>query len=104
VVPVGMAGRNVARLLRRLPLDDPFHHAERSSGITILDLPPIVNHGYGALAAGAADATVLVVRAGVTPLPMVREAIARLEDQPPQGVVFNGPRSALPSWWPTGHV
>lgn len=66
----------------------------------ILDLPPIINHSYSTLAASVADAVVLVVRAGVTPADVVREAIARLEDRPPQGVVFNGPRSSLPTWWP----
>lgn len=99
VVPVGLAGRNVSRLLHRLPHEDPFHTPERAAGITILDLPPIINHGYGAMAAGAADATLLVVRAGVTPLAMVREALARLEDVPPQGIIFNAPHSALPRWW-----
>jgi len=42
------------------------------------------------------------VRAGVTPGNIVQEAIARLEDRPPQGVVFNAPRSSFPFWWP-GH-
>ena len=66
----------------------------------ILDLPPLLNHRYSPLVAGVADAIVLVVRAGVTPIGVVREALALLEDRPPVGVVFNGPRSSLPGWWP----
>lgn len=100
VVTAGASGPDSARLMRQIPELDPFRSSGSIDGIIILDLPPITNHSYAALAASVADAVVLVVRAGVTPYGIVREAIARLEDRPPQGVVFNGPRSALPSWWP----
>lgn len=102
VVTAGAGGSDSARLLRQLPICDPFHGAQAPDGIVILDLPPIINHSYSALAASVADAIVLVVRAGVTPSHVVQEAIARLEDRPPQGVVFNAPRSSFPFWWP-GH-
>jgi Mrp family chromosome partitioning ATPase len=81
-------------------LRDPFHTLHGPDRIVILDLPPLINHSYSPLAASIADAIVLVVRAGVTPIDVVREAIARLEDRPPSGVVFNAPRSSLPTWWP----
>lgn len=102
VVTTGSSGSDSARLLRQLPINDPFHGPHAPDGIVILDLPPIINHSYSALAASVADAIVLVVRAGVTPGNVVQEAIARLEDRPPQGVVFNAPRSSFPFWWP-GH-
>lgn len=104
VVTGGAVGPASARLLRQLPTRDPFHGAGAPDGIIILDLPPVINHSYSALAASVADAIVLVVRAGVTPANVVQEAIARLEDHPPQGVVFNGPRSSFPSWWPGRHA
>lgn len=100
VVTTGSAGPDSARLLRQLPARDPFHGPYAPAGVVILDLPPIINHSYSALAATVADAIVLVVRAGVTPSNVVQEAIARLDDRPPQGVVFNAPRSSFPSWWP----
>ena len=100
VVTTGTVGPDCARLLRQLPAREPFHGPHAPDGVIILDLPPIINHSYSALAASVADAVVLVVRAGVTPTNVVREAIARLEDRPPQGVVLNAPRSALPAWWP----
>lgn len=100
IVTTGAVGPDSARLLRQLPLRDPFHSPQSPLGVLILDLPPIINHSYSPLAASVADAIVLVVRAGVTPADVVREAITRLEDRPPQGVVFNGPVSSLPSWWP----
>jgi Mrp family chromosome partitioning ATPase len=101
VVTTGAVGPDAARLLRQLPVCNPFRRPHAPEGVVILDLPPIINHSYSALAAGVADALVLVVRAGVTPSNVVQEAIARLEDRPPQGVVFNAPRSSLPAWWPT---
>lgn len=104
VVPAGEVGDESARLLRELSLHDPFHTPTAPRGIVILDLPPLINHSYSRLAAGIADAVALVVRAGVTPADVVREAIARLGDRPPQGLVLNAPRSSLPRWWPGGGV
>jgi Mrp family chromosome partitioning ATPase len=100
VVTTGVVGPDSVRLLRQLALHDPFHPPQGPSGVLILDLPPLLNHSHSPLVAGVADAIVLVVRAGVTPLGVVREALALLEDRPPAGVVFNGPRSSLPGWWP----
>lgn len=100
VISTGCASSDSARLLRQLAIQDPFHASTVLNGVVILDLPPLINHSYSPLVASIADAIVLVVRARVTPLEVVREAIARLEDRPPQGVVFNAPRSSLPLWWP----
>jgi non-specific protein-tyrosine kinase len=97
VVTTGTVGPDSARLLRQLPARDPFHGTEAPRGLVILDLPPVINHSYSSLAASVADAVVLVVRAGVTPSDVVQEAIARLENRPPQGVVFNAPRTAFPT-------
>lgn len=99
-IPAGKAGRDSARLLRRLAAEDPFRDPQGLKGLVIMDLPPIVNTSYGATIAALADATVLVVRAGVTPQRLMREALARLEGRPPQGVVLNAFRSAIPGrWW-----
>lgn len=103
VITAGATGPDTARLLRQLPALDPFRRLpshNRTAGVVILDLPPLLNSSYSSVASGVADATILVVRAGVTPLATVREAITRLEDRPPRGVIFNGARSALPGWWP----
>jgi protein-tyrosine kinase len=100
VVTAGQVSTDTAQLLHHLPSLDPFRRPQERPDVTMLDLPPIVNYSYGPMAARIADAVVLVVRAGVTPNDIVREAVARLEDRPPRGVVLNGARSSLPSWWP----
>ncbi len=100
IVTTGTSGADSARLLTQLPLTDPFHKTSGLRGLVVVDLPPIINSSYSAYAAEATDAVVLVVRAGVTPTGVVREAISRLGDHAPRGVVLNGQRSALPGWWP----
>lgn len=102
LITAGTVGSDTANLLHQLPFDDPFHGPQALGGVVILDLPPILSHGYSTMAASVADATLLVVRAGVTPSDIVREAVARLDDRPPRGVILNAPRSTRPSWWP-GH-
>jgi protein-tyrosine kinase len=99
VITAGEIQDDAASLLYHLSVQDPFHKPDRSQGAVIVDLPPILSQGYSSQAAQLMDALVLVVRAGVTPVDAVREAISRLGDCTPRGVVFNGPRSALPSWW-----
>lgn len=99
VVTAGSVGPDAARLLRQLNTQNPIRNDSGLTGIVILDLPPIMKHSYSTLAAGIADAVVLVLRAGVTPADIVRDAIARLDD-PPQGAILNAPRTALPAWWP----
>jgi hypothetical protein len=38
----------------------------------------------------------MVVRAGVVPLPQVKEAVSKLASPPP--VILNGVRSKVPTW------
>jgi len=95
VVTAGAAHREVARLLLQLSRDDPFHRPDSARGLVIVDLPPLSGDGYGTRAAEVADAVILVVRAGMAPVSLVRAMIARLA-RPPRGIVFNAERSAIP--------
>lgn len=100
VVVAGSAAGDSDPLMRAFALRDPGHRLPDRRTIAILDLPPLIGPGYSPLAARVADVLVLVVRAGVTPVDMVRAALARLGEQEPQGVVLNAARSSLPHWWP----
>jgi Mrp family chromosome partitioning ATPase len=64
--------------------------------IVIGDLPPIVAASHGRLAAGLFPKLVLVVRAGVTPLSIVREAAENLGCEP--SILLNCETSNLPRW------
>jgi Mrp family chromosome partitioning ATPase len=78
------------RLLRELSDTDLFESRRAVGAVTILDLPPVLNHSYSSVAASLADALVLVIRAGATPVSAVQEAVERLKGAPLQGAVFNG--------------
>lgn len=99
VVPAGNASAaDAGRLLRRLPEVAPFDSRVSLPGVVVMDLPPIVNSSYAAIAASASDAVVLVVGAGATPIHVVREAVSRLQDKPPAGIVLNGTHTSIPKW------
>jgi protein-tyrosine kinase len=100
VVPAGSLEGDAARLLHQLSNVNLSAGRSWQSSITVLDLPPLLEQGYAGLAARTADTLLLVVRTGVTPASTVREALARLDNQTPYGVVLNGSQSSLPGWWP----
>lgn len=62
----------------------------------VFDLPPLLGSDVGVAAARLCETPVMVVRAGITPLPRVKQAVELLATPPP--VVLNGVRSALPPW------
>jgi receptor protein-tyrosine kinase len=81
---------DAARLLRELAERDLFESRRAVGAVTIIDLPSVLNHSYSSVAASAVDALALVIRAGVTPIALVQEAVERLKDCPLRGAVFNG--------------
>jgi Mrp family chromosome partitioning ATPase len=97
VVTAGTPGDDLASLMLELPNLDPVRACSWVTGAVILDLPPILNHGYSPEAARLADDVVLVARAGITPVEALREALARLGERPPVGVVLNGQTSSIPA-------
>ena len=88
--------------------DDAEHLAVAFAGSSLLaqlaaaghrvvgDLPPLPPHGRADRILGPFAATLLVVRAGRTPLAELRSAVGALPAPP--AVILNGKASALPSW------
>lgn len=97
IVPSGNLQDDGSRLLRQFSDADLFMNVREQGVVTILDLPPILNNSYSAVAALVVDALVLVVRAGATPAEVVGEALSRSKVMP-QGVVLNGQQTARPPW------
>jgi Mrp family chromosome partitioning ATPase len=81
---------DAARLLREFADRDLFETRRAVGAVTIVDLPPVLKHSYSPVAAASVDALALVIRAGVTPIPLVQEAVDRLRECPLRGAVFNG--------------
>lgn len=64
----------------------------------ILDLPPIMGDFESGEMVRLLDGTLLVIRAGSTPLERIRETAEILADGRLLGVVHTGPNSAIPGW------
>jgi Mrp family chromosome partitioning ATPase len=69
----------------------------RHADVVIADLSAMSTCSFTHVLAGAfAPPALLVVRAGITPLPRVSQAIERLPAEP--AIVLNGTQSSLPRW------
>jgi Mrp family chromosome partitioning ATPase len=98
VIPAGDAAGQAMKLIHLLSERQLLSRLPSSQELFILDLPPLVTSGYGALAASLADSLILVVHAGVTSEVLVSEACAQLRDLPVQGILLNQIESHIPRW------
>jgi Mrp family chromosome partitioning ATPase len=96
VMTAGDLGTSPARVARELVSSSLLSELQVEFEVIIADLPALLQSASGALLAEAFEKRVLVVRAAVTPVGRVREAIDLLPAEP--AVVLNGARSNLPAW------
>jgi hypothetical protein len=64
--------------------------------VVVADLPPLFPAGPGEQAIEDFAQTLLVVRAGRTPMPVIRSAVSHFEHPPP--VLLNEKTSRIPRW------
>jgi Mrp family chromosome partitioning ATPase len=96
VVPAGNSRGDAVKMLQAMSkMLDRFIHTHH---FVIVDLPPVITSPYGVLAAGTVEALALVVRAGSTPAPLLREASNRLQGLQVEGVILNQMQSKIPRW------
>jgi len=72
---------------------------QQEADVVVMDLPPLITSPYGRQAAQMAEQLVMVIRAGITPLPRVKEAIDSVSPAP--AILLNGVHSSLPRWMQT---
>jgi polysaccharide biosynthesis transport protein len=96
VITAGTPSTSPARLMTEVLSSGVLRQIGQSCDVVVADLPPVLGSSMGPSAVEAFDRLVLVVRAGVTPLGRVREAIATLGSEP--ALVLNGTSSTLPRW------
>jgi tyrosine-protein kinase Etk/Wzc len=96
VVTAGAANGLAARLIVDPMASTVLEDMTRQFDVVIADLPPLLGSSYGRLAADLFERTLLVVRAGVTPVARVREAAASLKGEPV--VILNGTSTRIPRW------
>ena len=96
LLSAGTPGDDVPRAVSRLAGGTILSQLSEWADTIIFDLPPLLGSATGIEAARLCDTPVMVVRAGVTPIPRVKQAVELLASPPP--VVLNGVRSSLPQW------
>jgi Mrp family chromosome partitioning ATPase len=94
----GEPAHNFPLAIRMAGLPDVISQLRERFGLIILDLPAVLNSTNTQVLARLADQIVLVVRAGVTPVKLVREALDELGEEMLLGVVLNDSQPDLPSW------
>jgi protein-tyrosine kinase len=72
---------------------------QSTADVLVIDLPPLLASTYGRRAAEMCEKLVMVVHAGITPLPQVKEAIETVSPEPV--LLLNGVHSSLPRWMRT---
>ncbi len=96
LLSVGCSAEDAPRGLNQLASSSLMSQLSEWADVTVFDLPPLLASVTGAEAARLCATPIMVVRAGVSPLPQVKEAVERLPAPPP--VIVNGVRSAVPAW------
>ncbi|MEO8285476.1 MAG: CpsD/CapB family tyrosine-protein kinase [Chloroflexota bacterium] len=102
VLTLGEPAHNFPLAIRTATLPEVIAQLRSEFGLVVMDLPAVLNSSDTQVLARLADQIVLVVRAGVTPAKLVRQAVDELVDQLGEemllGVVLNDSRSDLPPW------
>ncbi len=95
-LPAGVANKHRSRMVRELLSTDLLDELSGLYEVAIVDLPPLLGTTDGPLLAKHFQNALLVVRAQVTPLAQVEEAVGMLSTKP--FVLVNGIDSSLPRW------
>ncbi|HEU5348462.1 MAG TPA: CpsD/CapB family tyrosine-protein kinase [Ktedonobacterales bacterium] len=98
VLPAGNTHGDAARLIRQLTTADLRQRLDSSGAVLVFDLPPILDSSFGVMATSMAESLVMVVRAGHTTIPQVKDALSRLDESLVRELVVNGAEPVLPRW------
>ena len=98
LLPAGEATPNPSRLLRSSRFPAVLAATRRNHDLVILDAPALLVSSDAALVTDQADGVVMVIRSGVTPMPIVNRALELVDEERLRGMVLNGAQSAVPSW------
>jgi Mrp family chromosome partitioning ATPase len=98
ILPAGEPIHSFPMAIRAASLPGVIDELKAKYGLVVLDLPAILNSSDTQVLARLADQLVVVVRAGVTPSKLVRQALDEMREASILGVVLNDSSSALPAW------
>jgi polysaccharide biosynthesis transport protein len=98
IMPVGGSDRDRSVVIRNADLAARNSDLLRQFRAVIVDLPSILSSSDVRVIQPMIDELVLVIRAGITPAPLIREAIATVGEEHIGGIVLNDKRRNLPNW------
>jgi capsular exopolysaccharide synthesis family protein len=98
VLLAGSQVDNAIRLVQSREFTELVSALQKKADYVVVDLPPLAAGVVALSMASAVEAVALVVRAGVTPRWIVKQALSRFSNRKLKGVVLNGYRSSLPDW------
>jgi len=98
LVPAGEPVSNPSRLLRSNLMRDGIRAIRQDHDLVILDIPALLDSSDSLRLLDLVDRVLFVVRADVTPLPLVERALRQVDERKLCGVVLNGQQSAIPGW------
>jgi Mrp family chromosome partitioning ATPase len=98
VVPAGQARGEMAQLVHSPRFGQIWPEFSQLGSVVICDLPAVLANPTTPLLARGMTTTVLSVQAGVTPVPVIKQALALLDRADLAGVVLNGEVQRLPRW------
>jgi polysaccharide biosynthesis transport protein len=98
ILPAGEPIQSFPMAIRAAALPGVIAELKAKYGLVVLDLPAVLNSSDTQVLARLADLLVVVVRAGVTPSKLVRQALDDLGEETVLGVVLNDSSSELPAW------
>jgi len=98
LVPGGCPPASPSRVIRSRLMRDGIRAIRADHDFVILDVPALLGNSDGLRLIDLADRVLFVVRSGVTPLPLVEEALQQIDQRKLYGIVLNGRHSAIPTW------
>jgi capsular exopolysaccharide synthesis family protein len=98
IVPAGIVPPSNGRPIRSPHLVQVLEEMKRSYDLIILDGPAVLVNSDAIRLTDLATGTIFVVRSGVTPSNLVRQALDRVEEEKLRCVVLNGQTSSVPGW------
>ena len=98
VMPVGGLTRAFPILIRNTTMLEMIQRLRERFDLIVIDLPSVLATSDTQVLTGLADHLLLVVRSGVTPSKLVRQALEELEQGKLVGLVLNAWRPDLPVW------
>jgi len=98
LLPAGGAVSGAGRVLRSARMASAIDALREAYELVIVDAPAMLVNSDALLLTDLADLVVFVVRAGVTPQPLVNRALEQLDQTKLRGVVLNDARPATPGW------